>query len=536
MSDKELVNSINLSGKQRMLSQKMTKEAFLIRLNIDKIENIDKLKSSSQLFDKTLKGLIEGDKSLEIIATDDIDIKGQLEKVKILWTLFHKEIEAIISGKAKDDSYDILEKNNITLLQEIDKVVELYASEENSCKLLLATDINLAGKQRMLTQKMAKDLLFIKSGIRKDEYIRDFKKSQRLFIEILNGLFNGNKMLNLSGTKLPNITKQLEVIKRIWEKHQPVLSKAIKGGDMRESILGLDKIMEEMNIGVFIYTQSVNRQKQRLKFASLIGNFMNKGNLSNRRVNLSGIQRMLTQRITKLALLVSYNIDTKSSKDKLIKFSDLYNQTLKAFRDGDKKMGYIPTNDKSVKEQIALIESEWKPFYKHIKLIANGDDKNGNSLKYLISKNEKLLKVSNDLVKEYESLNKSQNYLEKSKLIVINIAGRERMLTQKMTKEKLLVNNGNTEYSEKLKNSIKLFDDALNSLISGDSSQNIAKPTNKKIEKQLKVVADMWKLLKPIYIKSKPTDKELALILKENTTLLNEMNKMVKMTELSAEY
>ena len=349
MSEKELVTSINLSGKQRMLSQKMTKEAFLIRLDIDKSDNIEKLKRSSHLFDKTLKGLIEGERSLELVATVDKDVQMQLKKVQILWIPFYKEIEAVIENKAKDSSYNFLETNNIALLQEMNRAVELYTSDNSSIKLALATDINLAGKQRMLTQKMAKALLFAKNGIKKDIYIADFKNSQKLFIEILNGLFHGNKMLNLSGTKLPKITKQLEVIENLWEKHQPILYKALKGGDIKDAISGLDKIMTEMNRGVFIYTQSVNRQKQRLKFASLIGNFMNKGNILNRRVNLSGRQRMLTQRITKLALLVSSNIDTKNNIEKLVKFSDLYTQTLKAFRYGDKNLGCIPANDKSIK-------------------------------------------------------------------------------------------------------------------------------------------------------------------------------------------
>ncbi|MCK4442577.1 MAG: type IV pili methyl-accepting chemotaxis transducer N-terminal domain-containing protein, partial [Sulfurovaceae bacterium] len=46
---------INLAGKQRMLTQKMTKEALFIAKGIDVKENIENLKKTVSLFDKTLK-------------------------------------------------------------------------------------------------------------------------------------------------------------------------------------------------------------------------------------------------------------------------------------------------------------------------------------------------------------------------------------------------------------------------------------------------------------------------------------------------
>jgi hypothetical protein len=520
-----------------MLTQKMTKESFLIRSNIDKKENNEKLIKSSQLFDKTLKGLMSGDKSLELVAIKNREIQTQLKEVETLWKPFYREIKAVISGDAKDSSYDILEQTNIALLKEMNKAVGLYASSnQGENRFALANDINLAGKQRMLTQKMGKDLLFASNNFKKKEYIADFKKSQKLFSNTLKGLSYGSKILHLEGTKLPKITAQLKVVDKLWKEHQPILKKALSGKEMKKAIAGLDKILVEMNRGVFIYTQSINRQKQRAKFASLISSFMSKSNILKKRVNLSGRQRMLTQRMTKLAILVSSNINKKENTKRLVKFSNLYNQTLMAFRDGDAQMGCIPSNGKKIKEQIAVIEKEWKPFYKKVKIIAEGKDKDGKALEYMVSKNEHLLKISNELVKRYEKSNKTANYLDKARLHIVNVAGRQRMLTQKMTKEKLMIAKGKKGYSAKLKKTIKLFDDSLNALINGDEKQTIVKPANKKIKKQLAIVDGIWKRLKPLYEKAKPSTKELKTIIKQNPILLAEMNKMVKMSEVEIEY
>ncbi len=537
LTDKELAISINLSGKQRMLTQKMTKESFLIRSNIDKKDNIEKLKKSSQLFNKTLNGLMNGDSSLKLIAIDNSEIQKQLKKVETLWKPFYKEIKAVISQKATDKSYKILEQTNITLLKEMNKAVGMYSSQnKDSSKFTLANDINLAGKQRMLTQKMGKDLLFIYNKFKTKQYKTDFKKSRKLFTRTLKGLFNGDKNLNLTGTKLPTIVEQLKVVEKLWKEHQPILTHAVKGKDVKKAIAGLDNILVEMNKGVILYTKSVNRQKQRLKFASIINSFMNKSNKLKRLVNLSGKQRMLTQRMTKLSLLVSSNIKKKDNIKRLKKFSSLYNQTLIAFKKGDKELNCTPIKTKAINEQIKVIEEKWDIFYKNIKNIIDGKDKSGKSLKYVINHNEELLKVSNELVKRYEKANKSQNYLDKARLHIVNVAGRQRMLTQKMTKEKLLISKGYKEYVPKLEKTIKLFDDSLNALINGDSKQMIEKPANKKIKKQLEKVASIWKELKPLYIKNKPSSKEMATIIKENPILLSEMNKMVKMSEVEIEY
>jgi len=537
ISDKELAISINLAGKQRMLIQKITKEALLIHANLDKKININNLKKSSKLFDSTLKALMVGDSSLKLVPIEDKAIQKQLQAIDNLWKPFYKEIQKILSGAPKESSYEFLENNNMKLLREMNRAVEMYSSQNrDNSQLKLANDINLAGKQRMLTQIMAKDLLAVKNQLDISTHIKDFKKSQKLFGTILNGLLYGDKELKLSGTKLPNIIKQLQVIDKQWKTMQPTLNHALNGKEIEKAIDKLDTLLEEINSAVTLYTNSINRQHQRLQLASILGNFINKNKISKKRINLSGRQRMLVQRMTKLSLLISSNINKKSNKEKLIKYSKLYNRTLEAFKNGDKELGCIPSRDKQVQKQIDIVEQKWRPFYKQIQTIIDDKDKDQKALSFLVNKNEELLKVSDDLVKSFEKLDKSENYLEKSRVHIIDIAGRERMLTQKMTKEKLLILQGKKEYIKKLNSTIKLFDDSLKWLIDGNTQENIIKPSNIKIKEQLDKVAKIWSQIKPLYEKEKPTTKELALIIKTNPILLSEINRMVNMAETEREY
>ena len=91
---------INLSGKQRMLTQKMSKEVLLIALDINKTDNLANLKATSNLFDKTLKGLRNGDAELLLPPTSSKRILRQLGKVDSLWSDFYPNIQNIMSDNA----------------------------------------------------------------------------------------------------------------------------------------------------------------------------------------------------------------------------------------------------------------------------------------------------------------------------------------------------------------------------------------------------------------------------------------------------
>lgn len=278
-----------------------------------------------------------------------------------------------------------------------------------------------------------------------------------------------------------------------------------------------------------------DKSSQKLDFSSLVNEFMNEHNALKKIINLSGRQRMLTQNMSKLTLLIQLNVQKKKSIEALKKLSALYNTTLMAFKNGNAEMGVPKATNKRVVEQILKVEASWKLFYGHIQTIIEGKD-SGESFKYIMANNVPLLKSSNELVKRYEKSNTSENYLEKSRLRVVNVAGRQRMLTQKMTKEKLLYLRGNKEVRQDLRKTIKLFDDSLKALILGDKNKMITKATNPKIRKQLAVVEALWKRLKPLYVKKKNSTKEMAYIITKNTVLLKEMNKMVKMSEIEVEY
>jgi len=544
MSDKELANAINLAGKQRMLTQKMSKEALMVFKGVNIENSLKGLKESSLLFDKTLKGLLEGDKSLNLIPSKNKKIETALRDVQKLWKPFYKRIQEVATSKnLTDKTFEYIDKNNLPLLKKMNDVVILYASlgDKGASKLKMANDINLAGKLRMLTQKISKDILLYQLKISPKKALKDLNESVKLFDKILNGLYNGDKELNLNGTKLPKILKQLDIAKKSWQESKPLIEKLIKDKDnlalTKETIDKLNTTKTEVNKAVELYTKSLNRQKQVLKLNALINGFMSKKDNSKYLINLAGRQRMLTQRVSKLAIECSFNL-RKNSCNKMQEFLDLYGKTLNGFIDGDNKLNLKPVKSIEATKQLSKIKQIFKPFKEEVDKLHIGKGKDKKALDYILKNNLELLKESNKLVAILEkesSVNVS--YIEKAQLRIVNIAGRERMLTQKMTKEYLeYLKLKNTTSKEKMQKTKELFNNSLKGLINGDKEMGLPKATNPKIKEQLLKVSKLWSKIMTIYNKNSLNKKELVLLLKANPILLKEMNSAVSIIEKSTDY
>ena len=139
---------VNLSGRQRMLTQKMSKEALIYNTvskrpgqeGLGKAK--DQLKATMKVFETTLFALRDGGSAplnLEMTRfrqsppAATVEIKRQLDKVVNLWSSFKKNLTKLIDSKGADmASLEYIIKNNVDLLKEMNKVVFLmqYDAED----------------------------------------------------------------------------------------------------------------------------------------------------------------------------------------------------------------------------------------------------------------------------------------------------------------------------------------------------------------------------------------------------------------------
>ena len=204
-------------------------------LDVDKAANLENLKSTSALFDKTLKGLRNGSEELRLPPTTSNRILRQLGKIDSIWADFYPVVQQVIAaGAVSGEQVAKVAESNLPLLQEMNKAVGLYENDAKAGGLKedpgLAATINLSGKQRMLTQKMSKEFLLIAFGHQADDNKLALLETYGLFERTLAGLLDGDETLGLPGTKATEIRDQLGVVQKLWAEFKPIVAYASDPG------------------------------------------------------------------------------------------------------------------------------------------------------------------------------------------------------------------------------------------------------------------------------------------------------------------
>lgn len=257
---------MNLSGRQRMLTQKMSKEALFVTLDIQAERQRADLAKTTSLFEITLAGLRDGDASTGLPATENPRIVKQLDKIAGIYQELRPILESVAAGGTlSDDQRVVLAEKNLPLLKEMNKAVKMY---ERYAKKAIGGDekaaivINLAGKQRMLTQKMTKECLLVTARVDGEKNRLNLRETVSLFDRTLNGLIIGDEILDLPVCSNDKIKRQLEHVQSLWSESKIVFEKVIANEPLTGDELGtlVDQnvqLLKEMNKAVGMFEADV---------------------------------------------------------------------------------------------------------------------------------------------------------------------------------------------------------------------------------------------------------------------------------------
>jgi len=261
---------INLAGKQRMLTQKMSKEILFIAKEINVAENQKELRKTAILFNRTLIGLFEGDSDLKLVKIEAPQIVQQLDKVVEQWRKFRINVDRVLRGNTSIAVLKKVAQQNLPLLHEMDmavkmyedKAVEMYKKESRfSLEPSMAITINSAGRQRMLTQKMTKELLLVAINIDPMTNQARLVRTMSKFEKTLEGLLDGNDEMELLGTKdivIRDLRKQLMSVQKLWNEYKPILTKSkVSQADLSKASKLNIELLHEMDNAVEMYANSV---------------------------------------------------------------------------------------------------------------------------------------------------------------------------------------------------------------------------------------------------------------------------------------
>lgn len=138
---------INIAGKQRMLTQNISKNIFYIYHN--NTDSFSELDTSTIEFIYNLNSLKDGNSLIGISKVPNDEIAKQLAKVEVLWNIFHKNINEFKDLIQKSD------KNNDAVLKSI--VTSVYSNNT----ILLSEVENLVSMYTIYTEKKSDYLRYI---------------------------------------------------------------------------------------------------------------------------------------------------------------------------------------------------------------------------------------------------------------------------------------------------------------------------------------------------------------------------------------
>lgn len=258
----------------------------------------------------------------------------------------------------------------------------------------VALRVDVAGRQRMLSQRMAKAACLAARDVRHDEALAEMQAAFDLFARSHAALRDGDAEIGLGPETYPEVIEALEEVDSPWSVVRMIVEMSIyEGRTYDDALLLLDRAAQEMTskmndaVGVTARAHAENAAEVPLALALTI--------------DVAGRQRMLSQRIAKAACLLGTKAADETHRDQLAEATALFDASLTALRQGMPEAGVIAPPTREIAERLAWIAQLWAGLRADAEQAIMGEDLGDEALGQLAQRSEILLAEMNATVALY---------------------------------------------------------------------------------------------------------------------------------------
>lgn len=265
-SDAEL--RINLSGKLRMLSQRVAAAACLQTQGTNTELSATMLSGAVAEFDSILNALEFGDQSMGIAHPEEAArTLASIANVTSAWQPMRDAATALIADNTNDAALAVILNQDGPLLEETLGFAVVVASNYSIYLDVVEADaflIEIAGRQRMLLQQMSKNACIVAAELDDDHAFDELTTAVGTFEATLIALRDGMPAAGIRRPPNQMIGDQLTSVFGRWSAIRPVLDAVMVGEDVAPEVLAtlahdLEVALVEMNTAVTLYTAATTQ-------------------------------------------------------------------------------------------------------------------------------------------------------------------------------------------------------------------------------------------------------------------------------------
>ena len=257
---------INLSGKLRMLSQKVPAAACQAGGGIGKDYAMEVLKGATAEFDKIVNALEFGDAELGMPYPEERRLTlGAIADVRAAWVPLHKLSDAVLDGSVSDNQFEVAQDQSLALLGAAKKlVVEEVGEYSNPAEMQAAESflIDIAGRQRMLIQMMSKTACLTMTDHSVESASKSLGATMNTFEATLTALIGGMPSVGIRRPPTNEISVGLKEVEAQWIALKPFLTEVLAGAKFdtdtaADKFRAMNEMMGQMNKVVGMYSDAV---------------------------------------------------------------------------------------------------------------------------------------------------------------------------------------------------------------------------------------------------------------------------------------
>lgn len=250
----------------RSYSRQVSANACHVAEGIKVESSVAALETATNNFDTIIAALRNGNDARGISSGETRrKTLAEIAAVEAAWQPTRDAAMAIVSGAEPHSSVvTILDDSDEVLIAAEKLLVELTSQYSNPADMVQADAflIEIASRQRMLIQEMAKQSCMISAGLAKPETPDDLTASMQVFDASLTALRDGLPSAGVRPPPTPEIAEQLSAIFANWGDVRPTLE-TLGSGEMIEKTAEAEKIdvlyqmMIDMTQTVMLYRQAL---------------------------------------------------------------------------------------------------------------------------------------------------------------------------------------------------------------------------------------------------------------------------------------